>query len=168
MVNQRNCQLCSSMNANQSGFNYEIVFKRTLSSKTVDAGIIRKNKTMHSCMIQMTINTAGKSVGPLFLVLQEHKSKFSPIVMQKRAKNSTWNLFISYSTSEKRTQPVIGEYFGKIRESIDSAASVWFWTKWVAKLKKIFVFWNSTLIPVFLSHGTTNYQQPLDVKFFQN
>ena len=35
---------------------------------------------------EMTINTAGKFVIPLFLVLQESKKQFGSIVMQKLAK----------------------------------------------------------------------------------
>ena len=85
----------------QSGINCEIVSKQTLNtrgSKTVDAAIIGKNKTMHSYTIQMTINAAVKFVDPLFLVLHEFKGQFA-----ETAKISTPNLFIRWSTSGKST-----------------------------------------------------------------
>ena len=57
----------------QSGFNYEIVSKRTLDirgPRTVDAAFIGNNKTTHLYMKQMTIIEAGKFIGPLILVLK--------------------------------------------------------------------------------------------------
>ena len=72
------------MNKDQSGFNYEIVPKLKLDirglKKVYDA-VTSKNKATHSCTIQMTINAAGKFVGPLFRALQESKGQFGPIAM---------------------------------------------------------------------------------------
>ena len=73
---EHNFQLSCIMITDQSGFNYEIVSERTQdfrNLKTVDAAAIDKNETTHSYTIQMTINTARKFVGPLFLVLQDSK-----------------------------------------------------------------------------------------------
>ena len=73
------------MNMDQSsGFNYEIVSKQTLGirvSKTGYASVIGKNKTTHSHLIKMTIDTAGKFNDPLFLILQESKGQFGPVVV---------------------------------------------------------------------------------------
>lgn len=173
MVNQRKCQLSCIMNTDQSGFNYEIVSKRTLDirgSKTVDATVIAKNKTTHSYTIQMTINAAGKFVGPLFIVLQESKGEFGPIVMQKVAKLSTPHLFIRCSTSGKSTKQLTGEYFDKIRESIGGAASILVLDKWSGQTDEGVCIekFGFNMEPVFLPAGMTKYLQPLDVQFFQD
>ena len=78
----------------------------------------------------MTINIVGKYVGPLFLVFQESKGKFGPIVMQKLAKIFTTNLFIRCYTSGKGTKQLTGEYFDKIRECIGGEASILVLDEW--------------------------------------
>ena len=69
--------------------NYETVSKQTLdnrSSKTVDAAVTGKNKTMYSYTIQMTISAAGKFVGSLFLACKNLKDNLALSLSRNRQK----------------------------------------------------------------------------------
>ena len=79
----------------------------------------------------MIINAAGKFLGPLFLVLQESKGQFGPIVMQKLAKISTPNLFIRCSTSVKSNKQLIGELIRSVKAMVIQH-QFWCWTNTVA------------------------------------
>ena len=118
----------------------------------------------------MTINAPERYVGSLFLVLQESKGQFGPIVMQKQTKISTQNLFIRYSTSGKNIKQLTGEYFDKIRENICGAALILVLDKWIGQtdegncIKKL----DFNMESAFLPPGTTKNFQPLDVQIFQD
>ncbi|OWA54178.1 hypothetical protein BV898_18593 [Hypsibius exemplaris] len=74
------------LNADQSGFEYEIHsgrFLRTRGLKKVRASVKSISKMTHSYTNMVTIDATGKLLGPLFIVMQEITGdKFGPQVQQ--------------------------------------------------------------------------------------
>lgn len=75
------------INTDQTGFNYEITHKRTLTyigERDVRLRIDQKNKMTHSYTAQPTITREGRTFGKLFLVMQEaQRGTFGPIVERR-------------------------------------------------------------------------------------
>ena len=118
----------------------------------------------------MIINATGKFVGPLFLVLQESKGKFGPIVMQKLTKIAKPNFFPRFSTPVKSIEQLTGKYLDKIHECAGGAASILVVDKWSGRTDEGICIekFDFNMAPVFLPVGMTKYLQLLDVKFFQD
>jgi hypothetical protein len=171
-INQNNCAMTSILNTDQSGFEYEIVSKRTLDmkgSRNVDASIISKNKTTHSYTVQMTINAGGKFVGPLLIVTQESEGVFGPIVKKRLQELSNPNILIRCSKSGKTSKEITGEYFEKVKESLNDDKIILLMDSWSGQTDK--TLWKQKMGDnvefMYFPPGTTKYLQPLDVNFFQ-
>ena len=114
----------------------------------------------------MSINTAGKFVGPFFLVLQESKGVFGHIVIETGKNIHT--KFVHLMLYIRKEHQTTDEYFDKIRENIGGAASILL-EKWSSQIDEGVCIekFNFSKDPVFHSPGTTKYLQPLKDHFFK-
>ncbi len=94
------------MNADQSGFNHELVIPRTLSNKCGKQTfclIQNTSATTHSYSIMPTLNSNGLLVGKMLIVLKEDNGIFGPRIkleIQELEKKCS-NLMILCSKSGK-------------------------------------------------------------------
>jgi len=73
----------NSFNSDQSGFNFELAYGRTLTTqgvKSVKVVAQSVNALTHSYTVQPTVNADGKFLKPMLLVLPETSGSFGPIV----------------------------------------------------------------------------------------
>jgi len=89
----------NTYNSDQSGFNKELHFGRSLDYRgvrSVPRVVQSVNATTHSYTIQPTINAEGEFLKPLVVVLQEPAGCFGPIVKETMFKvNKISYLYLS-------------------------------------------------------------------------
>ena len=104
------------LNVDQTGFNYELSDKRTISFKGERDTRVSKDsssKTSHSYTVQPTITRDGRLMGKLLLCLQEVGDKFGPRVADRvhELEREYGNIRVVASRSGKMTSALMMEWY---------------------------------------------------------
>lgn len=149
------------LNTDQSGFNLEMLFGRTLEQKGT--------KIVESRINQPTLSAAGRLITPLFIVLQEQGGVFGPIVSRNMFKHK--EILVMPTTSGKVTKDIMKAWFLQVyfpNVANNSCLLVDAFTTYrdrqAIDLEKPP---TSTYAVEVIPKGTTGMVQPLDVYFFR-
>ena len=175
------------INADQSGFNYEIVSNRTLSIKgemcTLAALSSPSNKMIHSHTVQYTINASGEIVGNVFICLQESGGRFGPLV--EKAFFKPVNVVLTCSISGKLSSSHYRYYLENVLKKVVKGSFLllidsWNGQKDIQMHNEVFGVKNvdeeddepdesqSSMCKVcIIPPGTTSICQPCDVYFYR-
>lgn len=164
--------LGSIMNTDQSGFQYELMTKRTLEvkgSKNIEGHIEQQHSISHSYTIQPMISANGDLVAPLFIVLQEANGQFGPRVIQTMFKHK--EIYVVASKSGKVTKPIVEEWFlnvyfknaGPKSCLLADALTTYNDRSEIDRKKPDNIEYEMHILP----KGSTGVIQPLDVYFFR-
>ena len=161
------------LNLDQSGINYEINLKRTLSYRNEKrtVGLVRsQNASTHSYSIQPLVSSTGELVGPLLICLQEQNCKksgeFGPIVQQRLFRPP--NLHITCSKSGKLDKTIMETWVSECLAPFVCQKTYLLLDSWSGqKDEQIFCQIADQLELLCIPAGTTSIVQPLDRYFFR-
>lgn len=114
-------------NMDQTGFNYEIVNKRTLSwrgERDTIVNIDQKNRMTHSYTSQPIISRYGQPIGKLLLCLKEDSGKFGPEIAKrvKELETKLGNVRVYASSSGKMSKELMLNWIEDVlRPAIEDA-----------------------------------------------
>ncbi|XP_074108692.1 uncharacterized protein LOC141533609 [Cotesia typhae] len=161
-------------NADESGYQYEFLDKRTLDDKGVkDVKIVgdQKNMTRTSYTIMPAISAAGELLPRVLIVLREKKGYIGPDVASKLFTSP--NLFITAGKGGKTSGPIVDKWFEKVYLPATGEKTILLLdaatTRKKEALKKLLID-NGTPDKVTIRHipgGWTSVLQPCDQYFFR-
>ena len=162
------------LNTDQSGFNYEMVSSRTLSTtgeKDTLGNIQSMNAMTHSYTLQVLISNAGDLAPKLLLCLQEPSGCFGPRVVEEVRKATSSNVYVTCSKSGKMDKSTLKEWIKNCLDPVIIGPTLLIQDSWGAQRDKT-LFNESLTDPSLLEMMTippkaTKYIQPLDVYFFR-
>lgn len=102
-------------NTDQSGFNDELLSKRTLETKgtkVIYSTIRSTNSATHSYTVQFLITAAGELKAPLFIILRESKGEFGERVARTMFRHP--ELHVVASSSGKITKVLLKDWFKNV------------------------------------------------------
>lgn len=157
-------------NADQSGFEYEMIRKRTLAfkgEKIVEALVTNSNAVSHSYTIQLHVSKAGKLGTTLFLCFQEPKG-FGPLVQEKLARLESIcpNVAVTSSTSGKFTKSIMQKWVNDVFLKDVTQKSLLILDSWPGQGPAANLT-SPNLSIDYIPKGATKEIQPLDVYFFR-
>ena len=161
-------------NTDQSGFNYEIVSRRTLSDngeKKTFTLVQNMNALTHSYTIQVLISNAGVLAPKLFICFQEKTGAFGPKVAEEFNLNTQPNMVRTSTTSDKMTKNALEYWISTCLEPRAFEKTLLLQDSWTGqKDQELFnrkLTEPNNLEIKFIPPRTTKYAQPLDVYFFR-
>jgi len=159
-------------NADQSGFNKEMISNRTIQvsgTKKVQALVQSTNATTHSYTILPLISMAGKLKSPMLVVLSEPNGRVSDSVWSSMIKPG--NLHIAMTPSGKMGKKDLETFVTKVLEPNLSSKNLLLFDSWSAFKDKAFVrsfLPNDKDLDIeIIPEGATGAVQPLDVFGFR-
>lgn len=161
-------------NADESGYQYEFLDKRTLDDKGVkDVKILgdQKNMARTSYTIMPAISSAGELLPRVLIVLREQKGYIGPDVASKLFTSP--NLFITAGKGGKTSGPIVDKWFEKVYLPATGEKTILLLdaatTRKKEALRKLLID-NGTPDKVTIRHipgGWTSVLQPCDQYFFR-
>lgn len=157
-------------NTDQSGFNLELLSRRTLEvkgTKKVISTIRSKPSATHSYTVQFLISASGELKAPLFMIMQEQGGRFGERVQQTMFRHQ--EIYTVASTSGKINKDLMKEWFLDIyfdNVGVDSVLLLDSLTTYrdraaIDREKPP----EKTYTVITIPGGLTGYVQPLDVYF---
>lgn len=160
-------------NTDQSGFNIELLFGRTLEhkgSKQVFASINQSHSQSHSYTIQPMISLDGAYSEKLLIVWQEREGVFGPSVREHLFTHP--EIFVTANTSGKVTKIIIKDWFEEIYFSLTRVKTLLVLDSLPAYKDRLNIDQvkpaHKTLQISTIPPGLTGYCQPLDVFVFRS
>ena len=169
-----NYEMTNIFNTDQSGFNYEMVSKRTLSvegEKTTFGLIKSKSAVTHSYTIQPLISMTGKLLSPLYICLKENckeDGKFGPIVSQNLFEAS--NIYLTCSSSGKLTKNLVKDFYESVLLQNLNENNLLILDSWSGQTDEAManqIITSNKRLKICIPPKTTPLVQPLDVYFFR-
>lgn len=163
-------------NADQSGFQREVLSNRTLEtrgSKIVEATVQSVHATTHSYTIMPMVSMSGRLVSPLLVVLPEKGGRVSDDVWDEMLKPS--NLLITMTSSGKMGKNELSAFISKVVDPNVGPRSLALFDSWSSFKDNDLIQKNMSagkhLEVMLIPEGTTSKIQPLDVfgfRFWKN
>lgn len=160
-------------NCDQSGFNYEMSSRATLSKKGEKVTLATYqsiNSITHSYTIDIALSMSGHLAKKMYICFQEKDGKFGSRVIKKIETNCPPNVVVECSKSGKMTKVHLKSFFEKVIEPELENKSLLLCDSWTGH-KEIEIFISARkqkkVILEFIPPKTTKYAQPLDVYFFR-
>jgi hypothetical protein len=158
------------LNADQSGFNYEMPSNRTLSyegEKATYLSVKSLNAISHSYTVMPIISAAGQLLSPVFICLQEPTSRF-PIT---RAVFSASNIVTSCSTSGKLNKSLVKYWLKEVLDKVVSNRFLLMVDQWSPQAD-ITAYENNltkgqSCKLLVIPRKATSTKQPCDTYFFR-
>ena len=161
-------------NTDQSGFNLEMTFGRTLALKgstKVESLIQSKPSTTHSYTVQPIICSDGTICKKVLIVLKESTGQFGPRVLESLQPFSNSNLHKTCSKSGKMTKELLEEFYRNVLIDYVGKNAVVLCDSWKPQLDlellKNVSPRDYNIVLKIIPPGTTGIIQPLDVFFFR-
>lgn len=159
------------INTDQTGFNYELYSKRTLShigEKTTSLIVSSMSSITHSYTVQPAITMNGKLLSKFYLCLKETNGNFGPRVQSELPTNFP-NVIIRCSSSGKMTKDLVIDFNQQIIQPLYQQKIVYIADSWSGQTNsEIYenIFGNQCEFLQIPPH-CTSIVQPLDVYFFR-
>lgn len=162
-------------NSDQSGFEYEMKYARTLSQKGEKDTWARcqsTNSLTHSYTIQIHTSLAGKLGKKIYICFQEKSGTFGPLVRASLERNTPSNVSLDASSSGKMTKDHFKRWFQNVfaHDVPDTPnKSLLLLDSWSGQTDRAVseLLPNKNVSFEYLPPKTTKYVQPLDVYFFR-
>lgn len=167
-----NYQSCDVWNTDQSGFNIELLYGRTLEhkgEKQVLGSINQSNSQSHSYTIQPMISMDGIFAEKLLIVWQEREGEFGPNVREHLFTHP--EIFVQATKSGKVTKNILQTWFEELyfpltRDKTLLVLDSYSAYKDLANINQVKPRGKSLKIST-IPPGLTGYCQPLDVAVFR-
>ena len=160
----------SISNADQSGFQYEMIRNRILAfkgEKVVEARVTASNAVSHSYSVQVHMSKAGKLGQRMFICFQEQTgTTFGPRVQEDIHDLLTVcsNVAVACSKSGKFTKTLIRQWLDEIFLSDVNGNAVLILDAWKGQGPSAEM--NAANVSIeYIPEGATKHVQPLDVFF---
>ncbi|OXA39876.1 Tigger transposable element-derived protein 6 [Folsomia candida] len=158
-------------NTDQTGFRYEMVSARTLSTQgeryTFGSCSSPKNKCTHSYTVQYVITYAGDILDPVFICLQENDGTFGPRVLDTMF--IAPNIYVTCTKSGKLNRSKVEEFLDEIIVNNRNGNLLYIQDMWTGQTDRRLYTSRCTddlnMDVRFIPEHCTDVCQPLDTYF---